>query len=187
MAQWRFGENGVDHSLFALYKCIAVALGHDPANFLQSLSIYLALSALGGTLLYFLRIRHLPLLNQLLILTIASINFTAFSGDGTLLHLYYPFALLLFLTLGAWKRRTQVPGLLPALLCFAVLLAPESYLVAGEWRFEGEVKCLILGYLLVLALRHPFGPSLTQSFRIHETLINALAHPEPRHEAAAAL
>ncbi|MGI4831527.1 MAG: glycosyltransferase family 87 protein [Janthinobacterium lividum] len=97
MAQWRPGENGVDHSIFAFYKGLMVHIFHHSVFFPRALSVYLAVTAIGGLALYAFRIRFLPLLNQLLILTIASIYFTAFSGDGTLIHLYYPAAMLLLL------------------------------------------------------------------------------------------
>jgi hypothetical protein len=116
--------------------------------------------AIFGVALYFLRIRVLPLLNQLLIFSIASILFTGFSGDGTLLHLYYPFALLCLLAIDAYRRGIIVAGLDTALYLLAYIFAYEGFFVLFKHRFEGEAKCLILVWLLIVAFRYPFSPPL---------------------------
>ena len=184
MAKWHYAENSVDHSLFALYKFFAILAGHPVNNFQQSLSVYLLATAIGGLLLYILRIRHLPVLNQLLIFTIASIFFTAFSGDGTLLHLYSPFALLVFLAVGSFRARLRVPHLGTALIVLAALFTPMSFLLISNerhWRFEGQVRAVLLGLLLVLALRYGFGPSLAESRRGHRSLLASLLAPAHPH------
>ncbi len=182
MAGWYPSESSVDHSLYGLYKTIAVLAGHG-FLFAQSLSIYLVVIAITGVLLFFLHIRFLPLLNQLLCLSVASILFTAFSGDGTLLHLYYPLALLVFLAIGAWRADHAVPGLRPTLLCVALLLTPESFLVlpgsGPVSRIDGPVKCVLLCALLLCALCFPFGPTLEESRRTRQPLFFALL-PERR-------
>lgn len=173
-------ENGVDHSLFALFKGIAVKVFHHSDFFPQSLSIYLACTAVFGVVLYVIRIRRLPLLNQLLLLSIASIFFTAFSGDGTLLHLYYPFALLLFFSLREQRAARFVPGLKATLLCIALLVTPISFLTTPHQRFEGQVHALLLGTVVVLALRYGFGPTLAESMRTRQPLFDALSIPEEK-------
>ncbi len=177
MGRWHPQENGVDHSLFSLIKWASVTIGHHAIFFQRSLSLYLACTPLLGVLLYALRIRRLPLINQLLALSIASIFFTAFSGDGTLLHLYYAFALLLFLSLRAHRAHVVVPGLNTALVCLAVLVTPLSYATTGHQRFEGQIRALLLGYLLILTLRHGFGPPLEESIRTRTPLFDAIALP----------
>ena len=99
-------ETGFDHSLFGLFKRLMFHLNHGPHNSFsyfavpsQSLTVYLALAAIGGIALYFLRIRYLPLLNQIQALTIASILLPPTSHDYTLLHLYIPWSLLVLYTL----------------------------------------------------------------------------------------
>ncbi len=176
MAQWHPQENGVEHSLFSLIKAVMVWFGHSYL-FHRSVAVYLASTAILGLLLYTFRIRRLPLINQLLALSIASIYFTAFSGDGTLLHLYYAFALLLFLAVRAHHDRVTIPGLNAALLSLAVLVTPLSYLVVRQQHFEGQVRSLLLGYLLVVTLRYGFGPSLDESIRTREPLFSAIALP----------
>ena len=163
MARWNSWENGVDHSLFATIKFVLIFVFHVSANhaFTRELSIYNALTVVGGVLLYFLRIRFLPLLNQILILSILSIYFTAFSGDGTLFHLYYPFAMLAFLAIDAKRRRVAVKGLGTAFNLLAFLVSYEGFFVHHNRRFEGEIKCLALTWLLLVAFRSAFGPPLS--------------------------
>ena len=163
MAQWHTFENGVDHSLFAIIKSIMVfVFDHDRTDFSKSLSIYLVVTAIGGLALYAWRIRLLPLNNQILVFSIVSIFLTAFSGDGTLLHLYYPFAILTFLAIKAYRTGVTIRGLGSALTLLALVFAPLSFLNTPDQRFEGEVKGGALAILLVLALRFPFGTALAK-------------------------
>ncbi len=166
MQRWNPTENGVDHSMFAFIKATLIVVFHvSPRHdFVHALSAYLAFTALLGLSLYFITIRFLPLVNQVLLLTIASIYFTPFSGDGTLLHLYAPFAMLVFVSLNAQRTGVSVRALKPAMVCFAILFAAEDFLLTPHHaqHFEGEFKCLVLGILFFLALRYPFGPPAAQ-------------------------
>lgn len=167
MTRWHTVENGVDHSLFAFLKMAIFMYKHYPKDhvFLKPLQIYFDCTALAGVLFYFLRIRFLPLLNQVLVLSIIAILFTPFSGDGTLVHLYYPFAMLLFFAIEASRRGIHIRGLRASLLSLTFLFSLASYLVRRTsdippHRIEGEVKCVVLVYLLYLGLRWPLGPAL---------------------------
>lgn len=160
MAQFHSSEQGVDHSLLAFIKVmIYLLMGHfnRPHLVALALRVYVPLTAIGGLVLYFARIRKLPWLNQLMILSIVSIYITPYSGDGTLLHLYYGFVPLCFLAVDAWRRGLRIPGLKTAMMMFGYLLATESFIIVKALRFEGQVKCIALGVLLVCALRYPFG------------------------------
>ena len=160
MAKYLPNEGGLDHSILAFCKAIlaTVLRHHSDRASRAALKVYLPLTAAGGLLLYFLRIRKLPWRNQLLALTIVSIYFTPFSGDGTLLHLYYSFALCSFLAIDAWKRQIEIPGLRIIFLCFAWLFSIESFFIFAGHRFEGQGKCIALGILLVCALKYRLGP-----------------------------
>lgn len=168
MAQWHPGENGVDHSIFASIKFfLLIFLHHDPSNFSGWLQVYLLVTALGGILLYFLRIRTMPLLNQVLILSIASIYFTAFSGDGTLIHLYYPLGMLFLLAIQAWRDGVTIPGLSILLFSMVFCLSIESFLILPPslWqgtRLIGPAHAVGLGIMLITALRYPMGPPLSE-------------------------
>ncbi len=177
MARWNSWENGVDHSLFATIKLMSMVLFHHPPQqpFTRELAVYNASMVTAGVALFFLRIRFLPIVNQVLTLSIASIYFTAFSGDGTLFHLYYPLAMLIFVGIDGTARGVTVAGLKQALCLLAFLLSYEGFFVVHNHRLEGEVKCLALGWLLVVALRYPFGAPLGKAGREDE-----LAWPDTR-------
>ena len=166
MARWKIGENGVDHSLFATLKMLLYyVFHHDRDDFTGWLRGYLLLTAVGGVLLYVLLIRKTPLLNQVLLLSVASIYFTAFSGDGTLIHLYYPLAFLLFLSLAAWRQNVRVPGLTTAVTCILFCVSVESFFVVSHFptpvRYIGPMHAIALGILFVTGLRFPFGPPVS--------------------------
>ena len=138
MYRWYASENGVDHSAFGLVKGLRILVLNVPSNhvFSRSLSLYLVLSALTGITLYVFVIRFLPIINQILILTIASIFLTPFSGDGTLLHLYCPFAMLVFVSLRGEIEHRKIDGLQTAfsLLCLALRGRELSHLACAEIR-----------------------------------------------------
>ena len=163
MGTWKESEGGVDHSLFNLYKWLCVTFFHHPWQFQRSLGVYLAAMAVLGVTVYLLRIRFLPLLNQVLLLTIASIFFTAFSGDGTLIHLYGPLVMLFFVALAAARKGVVVPGLQLMLNFLAFLLSFETFLVHHNQRFIGPAKSVGLGILFVAGLLYPMGPPLHQT------------------------
>ena len=148
-----------DHSLFALVKAAAVL--HDPAQtFLApaTLTVYLACAA-AAVLAVCLRIRNLPLLNQVLALSVAAILFPPVSFDYTLLNLYAPWALLVLFTLQAPHAR----GLTPMFACLAVLLAPTSELILHGVALGAQLKSLALLALLAFALRRSGEPAFRSS------------------------
>jgi hypothetical protein len=144
-----YPQRNFDHSLFGLIKAALHPL--PPTQTLAHiLTAYLAMMAVLGLILYVVRIRKLPLINQVLALTIASIWFTPTSFDYTLLHLYVPWALLAFFAL---QHREHPPrSLLWAMLAMAVLMSPQSEIIHHGMGFGGQCKALILGALLVLSL-----------------------------------
>ena len=150
-------EVGFDHSLFALVK-LALTASSGSKDLQARLGVYLALVALGGCALYFLRIRRLPITNQVICLTVAAIALPPVSYDYTLIHLYAGFALLVLFAVESAKASPQrmPPGLLPALLLFAFVLSPQSEFFHHGARFAGQLKCIALLALGYFGLRYPF-------------------------------
>lgn len=147
-------ETGFDHSIFGFIKRVSwpfVGTVMPP----RLLTGYLLVACVGGLALYFLRIRKLPLLNQILCLCIASILLPPTSHDYTLLHLYVPWGLMVLYALDAVRARSSVEDLRGVFVCFAILMSAESELIykAG---FSGQSKAITLVVLLVIALRRPF-------------------------------
>jgi hypothetical protein len=113
--------------------------------------------ALAGLILYLLKIRHLPLINQVLCLCIASILLPPVSYDYTLMHLYIPWAMLVLFAQEQWASRRSVAGLTAALALLAFLFAPESEMICQSVRFGGQLKAIALMALLVVSLKYPFS------------------------------
>jgi hypothetical protein len=105
----------------------------------------------------------MPPINQVLFLTIASIILPPMSYDYTLLHLYTPWVMLVFFAVALWRNNLPNPkGLWPAFLCFIVLLSPQNEIILHGERLEGQIKCLALVALAVIALRFPFKITETE-------------------------
>jgi len=155
MLHLRLDEIGFDHSLFGLYKRLSPQLPPMPV-LSHILTLYLAAAAATGIALYLFRIRKLPLLNQVLFLSIASILLPPVSYDYTLMHLYIPWALLALYAQSTHVRRTSAPGLTAAFVCLAVLVSPETEFIQHGIVFGGQIKAVVLMVLLGIGLRYPF-------------------------------
>ena len=142
-----------DHSLLGLLKLLVYGLARgrlaNPA-FVQALSsACLGVAAVGGCILYFTVLRKLPVANQILCLVVCSILLPPVSFDYTLLHLYVPWAVLLLIATEAKSPE----GLTGALICFAVLFAPETEFIHHGQSLGGQVKAVTLAILLLIAIR----------------------------------
>jgi Glycosyltransferase family 87 len=149
-------EIGFDHSLFSVVKRLWLASGTN-VSLSHVLSVYMIVAATGGTVLFFWRIRRLPFANQVLILAICSILLPPVSYDYTLIHLYAPLALLMFVAIDAARRSVPLPGLTATLILLAISLAPLSELILGGTRFGGQVRAIVLFLLLIVALIYPLS------------------------------
>ena len=132
-------EIGFDHSLFALYKR-SLPYIPTPELLRPALSAYLAITAVLGIILYFAKIRHLPIINQVICLCVASILLPPVSSDYTLMHLYVPWALLVLLAQQNKSDQNQLPGLRPAFVCFAILMSPETEFIYHGAIYGGQIK-----------------------------------------------
>jgi hypothetical protein len=149
-------EMGFDHSLFAAIKQFTLS-GSTPATISRVLSWYSAAAAIGGVLLFFTVIQRLPVFNQILCLTVATILLPPLSHDYTLLNLYIPWALLLVLCLRMARQQRHLPGLMGVFVCFAVLMSPETEFIHAGESYGGQIKAVTLVVLIALAMRFPFA------------------------------
>ncbi len=159
-----------DHSLWMPVRFAAVSLdrilhpmpaAQRAARTLQVLRIglhgYLLVCACGGVALYLLRIRRLPMLNQILALTVCALLLPPLSLEYTLLHLLLPFALLATYAVEMERRGDRAKGLAACLACFVVLFNADSFL-NHRYVFASEARLLALAVLLFLVLRYRFQP-----------------------------
>jgi hypothetical protein len=120
----------------------------------RTLKLYMAAMVVTGLTLYFGRIRRLPMLNQVLALTTASIVLTPFSSDYTLIHLLVPFTLLCCYAIERWRSGQIVPGLN---WYFGFLTAAVGFGTFCTWvnSYHDFMRCFALIGLLITALRYP--------------------------------
>jgi hypothetical protein len=145
-------ETGFDHSIFGFMKSVGNLL-HEPVMPGAVLTGYLAVAAIGGISLYFLRIRHLPQLNQIVCLCALSILLPPTSHDYTLIELYVPWGLMVLYALRTANIRPR--GLMLAFVCFAVAMSAESELIY-KVGYSGQLKAIALVVLLLTALKCPW-------------------------------
>ena len=155
LLHFRSEEVGFDHSIFGAIKQFTLTFA-DSATTARVLSIYTKVAASVGILLFFLRSRKLAVVNQILCLTLAELLLPPTSIDYTLLTLYISWGLLIVICLQAARQGRRIPGLLWVFLCYAVLMSPETEIIAAGQSYGGQMKCFILLVLMGLSLYFPF-------------------------------
>lgn len=134
---------GFDHTLLSLYRRFLPLDG----TFALVLRCYVPAMAVIGTVLFFTRIRRMPLLNQFLCLCVAAVWLPPVGFEYTLLHLYSALALLL-LAGGTVRIR-------PHVVLIAILVSPLSEFILQGVLFGGQMQSVLLGGLFLLALTRP--------------------------------
>jgi hypothetical protein len=153
-----YEQVGFDHSVFAGVKALWLMVSGKPLppqSLALLLGIYMPGIAFAGIVLYFDRIRKLPVVNQVLCLTIATILLPPVSYDYTLLHLYAPWAMLVLVAMDGRER--AVPGLTAAFVCLAVAMTPLSEAIVHGQGYGGQGKAVALVALFGISLRFRFG------------------------------
>jgi hypothetical protein len=165
-----------DHSLFAAIKQAIEGYvyfsGEGPFDalvlFKRALRIYTIVIPIGLVLLYWFRLRRLPVLNQFMAYMLLCILLPYVSGDYTLVYVYLVWAaFLLFLLTDVATGRVEIPAgaIYWILFSFAVTFVPLTYLEinnkAGRpFGVAGQVKAAFLIAILVTVLRFPMPSSL---------------------------
>ncbi len=153
-------EIGTDHSLFALLKQGLDPL-RTPEQMSRLLGWYLVSAGVIGVVLFFVRIRRLPVVNQVICLSVASVLLPPVSYEYTLLAMFAPAAMLVLLAVDGRGMR----GLAGVMCCLALLLGPMPELIWRGQVFEGQVKALVLVLLFWVGLRYPFVSAAAKSAR----------------------
>ena len=144
------------HSLFSVIKFAVVAVSHSGFHTLDLvLRLYMIFAAIGGVALYTLRICKLPMLNQLLALTICAVLLPPLSADYTLLELLVPFALLCLFAIDSTRSALPKQALSACFGIFACIFAWETFLTVRH-SFDRPARTVALVILLILVLRSPF-------------------------------
>ena len=107
---------------------------------------------------FFGRLWKMPEANQLLAVTAFMAMFPPVSYFHTLVHLYAPLLVLLFVAIHADRAGVRVAGLQRTVLLFVPLLAPFTlFLFPRVFVFDGLVQAALLASLFGCAMRFPFA------------------------------
>ena len=147
---------GYNHSFFHLTKILVEEHGSTSALH-DIVPAYMVIAAVSMTLLYLFRVLRLPVINQLTVLTIAMVYLPPISYDYTLQVLFLPWTMLALVIIQ--RSSLSLPALrgeLLAMVLFALILAPELFLIHHTYNHSGTLKSLCLGALLLLACLTPW-------------------------------
>ena len=142
-----------DHSLFSVVKVGAVDYGHAVAPLLRP--YFLAAGAIM-LLVYVLRLRRLPLANQVVALSVSMVLLPPTSFEYTLTEMYGAWGVLVWLAVMSAGAGREVRGLRVSLGLMAVLFSPLRLVTWNGVGYGGQLQCAVLVALLVLALRQPW-------------------------------
>jgi hypothetical protein len=158
-----------DHSLFsAIKQSIHVYVekfgGNEGQATLQAMHIYSIVVPLGTALLWWFRLRRMPLLNQFMAYLTMCILLPYVSNEYTLIYVYLIWgAFLLFLLEDVATGKVAVPAtaIHIILVTCGCLFAPLGYLKRPSGlELGGPIKALVLLTLLVTVLLVPMPSSL---------------------------
>jgi hypothetical protein len=149
-------KTAYDHSVFAVVKILLAHFGYANESVVSAQTVhrYLMVVAIGGIALFFLRIRHMPVINQVICLCVASLIFPPVSFDYTLVNLYIPWAMLVCFAIDRQSVRTA--GLTAAFVCFAIATSIQTEVIYHRRSNGGQIKAIALCVLMAVALRYPF-------------------------------
>lgn len=155
---YRVAEVGYDHSLFNVVKqLLSISYRQDPValdtNIRAALLPYSLFVIPGFLVVYWFRIRKLPLLNQATSLIILAVILPYSSFEYTLNHIYLAWALfVLFLARDVSSGRESIPWPVATVMLasFAFVFAPAPFDL-----YAGHLKTCALMVLLLGALTVP--------------------------------
>jgi hypothetical protein len=169
---------GFDHSAWSFAKQIFYRFDHNVEHVNALLPrvylIYALLAVAAFAALYSLRIRYLPVVNQILALSDLSVMLPFVSYNYTLVHMLAPFSILVLILAAdapSGRLRLSYRQMLFLLLPFAFIFTPQNYLALSVLDFDGQVKFLALLALLVAALRIPVPSSLFNELPERKTIL----------------
>lgn len=122
--------------------------------------VWIPVFAVVGGLVFFLRVRKMPRINQLLFLILAILLLPPKSYDYTLAMLYLPWAAMAMLALRSARTGARVRGLSAMLMWMAIALSPMFFLKWNGVYFFAQVTCAVLLVLVVLCCRYPLAEPL---------------------------
>ena len=125
---------------------------------LKLMKPYYVCGALLFLVVFFGRLRKMPVANQLLGASIFMVALPTISYFHTLVNLYAPLLLLFFIAIRADRAGVRVDGLSTAILLFIPLFASfQLFTFPTFFLFDGIVQTILLLILFLYAVQYPFA------------------------------
>jgi len=160
VGEWSLHELAANHSVFGLAK-LAVIVGVGSTTTRMTIPYY-ACGVLIMLTVFFGRIRRLPEANQLLAVSVFMVMLPPVSYFYTLVHLYGPWLLLVFLAIRADQAGVRIRGLQRTLLLFLPLFASFMlFTYPSKLLFGGLIQACLLVLLFIYAVCFPFANPVT--------------------------
>ena len=154
VAEWGRHDLGTNHSFFTLIKVVVVTLHGSSAHLALP---YYACGAVVFAAVFFGRVKKMPVANQLLAVTLFMVMLPTISYFYTLVHLYAPWLVLVFLAIRAAKAGVEIRGLSTTILLFVPVFAAYTLFTFSQIHvWGGVVQGLFLVWLFVWVVRFPF-------------------------------
>ena len=160
-------EPGYDHSLFCLLK---VLIHPKESQLLLMLRSYLLIAGITFGVVFFKKVMHQPVLNQVLFLTCCMTILPPTSFEYALLSLYIPWAWLVVRTV----TYESVPKYLTLLMVlFAIIFAPLTFFLSHGIPVLTPGKSICIMLLAVIAAVKPLDHHASVANTIAETPMRA--------------
>ncbi len=154
-SEWSLRELAANHSAYMLVKLAAMMSG-VPLAWLTLPYYGCGAVAIGAA--FFGRLWRMPEANQLLAVTTFMVMFPQVAYFHTLVHLYAPLLVLLFVGIRAERAGVQVAGLRGTVMLFVPLFAAFTlFLFPRVLLFDGLVQATLLLVIFGCAVRYPFA------------------------------
>jgi hypothetical protein len=148
-------ELHANHSFFLLAKFAATVSGISPLMLVKS---YYVCGVLLFAAIFVLRLRKMPVANQLLGVSVFMLTLPTISYFHTLVNLYAPLLVLFFLAIRADRVGVRITGLSTTILLFIPLFASfQLFTFPTIFLFCGIVQAVLLLVLFIFVVQYPFA------------------------------
>jgi len=168
VSEWSIHELAANHSMYGLAKIVAICVNLPLSKLMLP---YYATGAVVFGLLFFRRLWRLPMANQLLAVSAFMVMLPPVSYFYTLVHLYAPWLVLVFVAIRAARAGVRIPGLQTTILLFVPLFG--SFMLFTYPRvmlFGGLVQGCMLILLFLCAVTFPFVEPVFPAQKMPEAL-----------------
>jgi hypothetical protein len=154
-SEWNLHEFAANHSAFIPIRFVALIVGGAAVNLTN---LYYLFGGVVFIALFVGRVRKMPVTNQVLVVTAFMVMLPPISYFYTLIHLYAPFLMLMFLAIRAERAGARIPGLLGTILLFVPIFASFTiFTYPRAFLLGGLVQALMLMSLLLRAIQFSFS------------------------------